>query len=83
MIERVIGPVGVLRVSKVESIPSKKLTLKEVLYWTMPHSGLCREVLKWRVQNCRRVLDQLWRLQVMKAASAVTGHKFMYGTLWV
>lgn len=79
----VTKPFGILKVSKIEGIPRHKLTLKEVLYWTMPHAGLSKEVLKWRVGNCRRMLDQLWRLQLMKKASAISKHTFMYGTLWV
>jgi hypothetical protein len=70
----VTRPFGILKVSKVEGIPSHKLTLKEVLYWTMPHRGLSSEVLKWRVQNCKRVMGQLWRLQLMKKASGISGH---------
>lgn len=76
-------PFGILKVSKIEGIPSHKLTFKEVLYWTMPHRGLSKEVLKWRVGNCKRVMGQLWKLQLMKKASAISGHTFMYGTLWV
>lgn len=79
----VARPFGILKVSKVEGIPSHKLTFKEVLYWTMPHRGLSREVLKWRVQNCKRMMNQLWRLQLMKKASAISKYPFMYGTLWV
>lgn len=76
-------PVGVLRVSKVEKVPEKKMSLKEVLYWTMPHGGVKQEVLKWRIKNCKRVLNQLWRLQLMKGACRLTRYPFMYGTLWV
>jgi hypothetical protein len=77
-------PVGVLRVSKVLGIPDKKLTFKEVLYWTMPHGDVqSEEVLKWRKGNVKRLLGQLWKLQVMKRASRITGYPFMYGTLWV
>jgi hypothetical protein len=28
-------------------------------------------------------MGQLWKLQLMKKASAISKHKFMYGTLWV
>jgi hypothetical protein len=77
-------PVGVLQCSKVIGIPSNKLTFKEVLYWTMPHGEVQgEEVWKWRVANAPRILNQLWKLQVMKAASRVSGYPFMYGTLWV
>lgn len=77
-------PVGVLKVSKVLKVPDKKLSLKEVLYWTMPHSEVqSKEVFKWRVKNAPRVLNQLWKLQLMKATSAVSKYAFMYGTLWV
>jgi hypothetical protein len=76
-------PFGVLKVSKVQRIPDKKLSLKEVLYWTMPHRDVEPEVRRWRFANAKRVLDQVWRLHVMKTASAISGYNFMYGTLWV
>ena len=76
-----IGSVGV---KKVLDIPSEKLTLKEVLFWTMPHGDVqSEEVWKWRVANMKRILNQLWKLQLMKVASKVSGYPFMYGTLWV
>jgi hypothetical protein len=84
MISNTFTAVGVVKVSKVLQIPSGKLSLKEVLYWTMPHSDVQNgEVWKWRVANCKRILNQLWKLQLMKKASRITGYPFMYGTLWV
>ncbi len=76
--------VGVVGVKRVLQIPSTKLSLKDVLYWTMPHSDVqTQEVWKWRVANAKRILNQLWKLQLMKRASAISGYPFMYGTLWV
>jgi len=81
--ESVVRPFGVVRVSKVEAIPKGRLTFKEVVYWSMPHTGLAPEVMKWRCANAKRLIGQVWKLQLMKKASAISGHKFMYGTLWV
>jgi hypothetical protein len=74
---------GVLRVSKVEGIPKGKMSFKEVLYWSMPRVGLDKDVLAWRLGNLRRMKSQLWRLELMKKASKISGHMFMYGALWI
>ncbi len=70
-------------VRKVEGFPVSRLNLRQILYWALPHRGLCREVLKWRVRNARHFLDELWKLELMKAASRITGYPFLYSMLWI
>ena len=72
-----------LTLLKEEKVPIRKLSLKEVLSYSMPHKGLKREVWQWRMKNAKHFLSELWKLQLMKAASKVSGYPFMYGSLWV
>lgn len=78
-----IGMGSNIAVHKVEQVPKKRLTLKEVLYWSMPHLNLSPEVRKWRVKNAGHFLGELWKLQLMMAASRVSGYPFMYGSIWL
>ena len=79
----VVRPNGMLRLRVVRGVPRERLTLSSMLYWSMPHLGVCKEVRWWRLRNALRILNQLWRLQLMKIASAISGHSFIYGALWI
>jgi len=72
-----------IQVSKIESVPKHKLSFRDMLYWSMPHTYLPAEVYKWRKQNCVHFLRELWKLQAMLAVSKITGYPFLYGSLWL
>lgn len=72
-----------VQVRKVEGIPRRRLTLREMMYWSLPHRGLQPEVLEWRIRNAKRMIGELWKLGVMLKASRYTGYPFMYGDCWL
>ena len=74
---------GKLHIRKIEGIPRDKLSLRELIYWSLPHSHLKEEVYRWRVKNFKRIVNQILRLQVMKGASAISGYPFVHGKLWI
>lgn len=79
-------PFGVFRMSKIEKIPQKQLTWKELLYWCFPRRELWysdREVFFWRLANWPRMADQMWRLWVHFKAAKISGHRFLLGKLFL
>ena len=68
---------------KVEGVPVGRLTLREMLWYAMPHRDLQPIALKWRLCNYKQFLSELWRLQLMKTASRVTGYPFLWSNLWL
>ncbi len=76
-------PFGTLHLIKIEKTPQRKLTWKELLYWSLPHPGLSKEVFRWRTKNAPRILNQLWRLGVMIRAGKLTGYPFVHGKLFL
>lgn len=83
MLEGKAAPFGVLRVTKVEKVPQRPMTWKEILYWSMPHSGLEPEVFSWRRANMKRMLDQLWKFYIMVGAAKLSGYPFLHGKLFL
>lgn len=72
-----------LRMHKVEGVPKRKLTIREMVYWALPHRNLSRGVLKWRVANTKMMTKELWKLWVMLRAAGYTGYPFFYGDCWL
>jgi hypothetical protein len=69
---------------KVEKIPSKVLTPKEMLYWSMPHPDVKDERVKmWRRKNAKQFLGEWWKLALMLSASKISGYSFLYGNIWL
>lgn len=60
-----------------------KTSFKEMLYWALPHRGLDKRVLKWRMANMKMIAHELFKLKVMLTASAYTGYPFLYGQCWL
>jgi hypothetical protein len=78
------APSGALYVKKIERPPLyRKFTWKEVLYWSLPHSGLDPEVLAWRKANMPRMLNQLWRFYTMVGAAKISGYPFIHAKLFL
>lgn len=70
-------------VKKVEKMPDRKLTLREMAYWALPHRNLSAMALSWRRANARRMRGELFKLGVMLKAARYTGYPFFYGDCWV
>lgn len=68
----------------VQEVPRYKMTFREMLYWSMPHSGvLSPDVYMWRKKNKYQFLKELLKLQMMMKVSKYTGYPFFYGNLWL
>jgi len=78
-----INMFSTVRVSKVERVPTRKLSFREMLYWALPHTGLDKRVLQWRLKNANMIVKELFKLGVMLKASKYTGYPFMYGQCWL
>lgn len=82
-VSSVVHTFTTIKVNKVEGVPKKRLTLKEMCYWALPHRGLDEEVLEWRRSNARRMRGELFKLAVMLRAAKYTRYPFFYGDCWV
>jgi len=72
-----------IMVHKVEAVPPRRLTLREMAYWALPHRNLAAPVLAWRKANARRMRGELFRLGIMLKAARFTGYPFFYGDCWL
>lgn len=72
-----------IRVSKVEAIPKRKLSFREMLHFALPHRDLDQRVLEWRLHNAKMIGKELLKLGAMMKVARWTGYPFMYGQLWL
>ena len=68
---------------KIPGVPLALPTLKSMLYHAMPNKTLSLQAYKWRQQNCRHLLSEIWRLYLMTCAGRITGYPFLRGSLWL
>lgn len=72
----------IVRGAKVDDYPDDP-SMRQIIAAGFPNRSLSDVENEWRALNARRLLPQMGRLLVMRAAAKVSGMPFMYGALWL